>query len=71
MSPPYFLSDFGFFKLAWYLMVTKISYSMPQRIKSHKPKPHSLSKRMKNERQQKQELHKNPNLQAKRKKLAS
>jgi len=52
-------------------MVTKISYSMPQRIKSHKPKPHSLSKRMKNERQQKQELHKNPNLQAKRKKLAS
>jgi len=44
---------------------------MPKTIKSHKPKPHSLNKSMKNERKQKRELHKNPNLQAKRKKLAS
>jgi hypothetical protein len=44
---------------------------MTQRIKSRKLKPRSLNKKVKNARRQKRELHKNPNLQAKRKKLAS
>lgn len=44
---------------------------MNQRIKNRKLKPKSLNKSMKNERRLKRELHKNPNLQAKRKKLAS
>jgi hypothetical protein len=44
---------------------------MTKRIKSRKLKPHSPSKSIKNEHRLKRELHKNPNLQAKRKKVAS